>query len=207
MSVNKSDNIVPDDAEWLGYLKKMFPPKPLKGKLLKLLYELIQGEFLFDPLTGEEVDSCDWMDTMSDNVLKFCKMCAKEDDTGAGVAWLNAMHQFGDRKFTPLAYAVHCDPNAWRVVHILLHYGADPNLRDSKGEPPLFKALVNGERYRTFNILMEKGANPAVVCPGGKSIAMYAKELAEGANDMDSITMKWKSIKEKLGIVLPDESW
>jgi len=62
-----------------------------------------------------------------------------------GFAWLNALHAFSDeegRLDTPLTYyVVNREPDEWRFVRFLLQMGADPNVRNSSGETPLFLFL------------------------------------------------------------------
>jgi hypothetical protein len=88
------------DSQWQIYVINMYPAKPLEGKLLALLKEELEAGFTIDPTKDsdgededDEVDEVD-VDSAADNFMKFCKMCEQEDSNEAGLAWLNALHQF-----------------------------------------------------------------------------------------------------------------
>ncbi len=218
--------------EWDSYTAKMFPAKPLKGKLLKILKSLICDYFSFDPTKADEngdyESNGDMEDDVSyDNFQKFCKMCADEDANDAGLAWLNALHQFespdmdqprcddsshsedGETynirmedeknfggKFTPLSYVINRDPDDFRTVDMLLGFGADPNLRDGMGQPPLFQVLEKEGRWKTGHALIEAGAN-TMAYYGGKSIIGWAKLWAK---DFEVARMLYDDMKKKVGM-------
>lgn len=226
-SGNEQEEIL-SDSQWHMYTMNMFPAKPLEGKLLALLKEELAAGFSFDPTKhsdGENEDDEVDMDSTADNFMKFCKMCEQED--GAGLAWLNAMHQFdkpdcdekytGDDedeeakaafyqqmeqerkfggKFTPLTYLLEYDSEDWRTAELLVEQGADPNLRDGMGEPPLYKLIEKGGRWKTANQLLNFGANPMAAYKG-KTVALFAKEWAKTD---DTVKMIWDDIKQKLDI-------
>jgi len=154
------------------------------------------------------------------NFVKFCKMCDtySPHHKNAGLAWMNALHPFdqseeesstkstrGERRpdkknyHTPLTYVLEQDCDDWRTVSMLLQVGADPNLRDGIGRPPLFMAIHNGSWWRVGNYLLESGANLSSFY-SGHTIAHFAKELQ---GNSPSTKMIWEDIKRKCQI--PDE--
>jgi hypothetical protein len=106
------------------------------------------------------------------------------------------------RKFTPLTYVLYRENDNWRMVSLLLSYGANPNLPDGKGRPPLWHAIItNGidPRLRTVDILLEQHAN-AMALYRGKPIAHYAMMLArENSTEQIYVTI-WEEIKRKFGL-------
>mmetsp|Transcript_27848 Transcript_27848/g.31919 ORF Transcript_27848/g.31919 Transcript_27848/m.31919 type:complete len:223 (+) Transcript_27848:84-752(+) len=205
------DEIV-SDATWLQYVENMFPARPLTGKLLDLLSKELEAGFTFDPTKPGNEDEEDGFDPQDvrDNVCKFCKLCAQEHGNDAGLAWVNALHQFrtSDKgnehgQFTPLTYVCYTDSDDWRMVRTLLEIGADPNLRSGIGQTPLFMVINNFGRLRTANLLLESGAN-AMAEYAGKNIASWAKVLKNG-EELDRRTMIWESIKQKCNIYELDE--
>ncbi|MGN4615830.1 ankyrin repeat domain-containing protein [Bacillus cereus group sp. MYBK71-2] len=70
------------------------------------------------------------------------------------------------------------------LVKELLKKGADPNLYENHGEPPLIWA-VRSSQDNIVKVLLEAGANPNVKLAGGITPLMIAKE--EGAN----VTIKY----------------
>ncbi|CAB9516020.1 expressed unknown protein [Seminavis robusta] len=114
-----------------------------------------------------------------------------------GFAWLNALHAFdGDKVLdTPLTYVLSHDPDECGFVSFLLQMGADANVRNSSGQPPLFLFLNAGiaKRYRTFSLLMESGANDKAVY-GGMTMVQFAKEVKE--NDRVG-KMVWEDFQQK----------
>lgn len=206
-----NDQII-SDATWLQYIKKMFPAKPLTGKLLDLLSKELEAGFTFDPTKPGNEDEEDDFDSQDvrDNVCKFCNLCAQEHGNDAGLAWVNALHQFrtsdgGNERgqFTPLTYVCEIDSDDWRMVSTLLEIGADPNLRNGIGETPLFLVINNCGRLRTADLLLESGAS-ATAAYGGKTIASHAKDLQNG-EESDRRKMIWESIKQKRNIHEFDE--
>jgi len=177
----------------------MFPAKPLDGKLLKLLKDELDGGFSFDPYLSEDEDEDDFPE-VHNNLMKFCLLC---DEKGyGGLKWLNALHSLGrandenDEFHTPLTYIASRDPHDWKTTHLLVEMGADPNIRDGKGEPPLNKIVMQGMggRWRTGKALLDGGANPMAFYKG-KAVAYWAKECGKDDKDAEMI---WNEIKEKL---------
>lgn len=224
--VSEEKGIV-SDFVWKFYTTEMFPARPLKGKLLDLLKEELQAGFTIDPDNPED-DEPDPFDT-SENILKFCKLCDgltwlnalhqfEEPDCDESYMWNSVddedEEEFNERmekerefggKYTPLTYVLEKDSDDWRTVEMLLGIGADPNLRDGKGRPPLFQAVLGesgmGPRWKTVYYLLESGANP-LAAYAGKTIALWAKELAREDSE-ESRRMIWDSIKQKCNI--PDD--
>jgi ankyrin repeat protein len=61
------------------------------------------------------------------------------------------------------------------TVRLLLEQGADVNMAQAGGYTPLHQAAANG-RADLVGILLEAGANPAILCHRGKAPADYALE-------------------------------
>ena len=57
-----------------------------------------------------------------------------------------------------LYYAINSNNNAQRTVWVLLENGADPNMKNGKGETPLMAAAVRGNED-IVKLLLEKGAD------------------------------------------------
>ncbi len=187
---------------WRNYGLKMFPAKPLEGKLCKLLRELIEASFSFDPLSGEDdfdEDFCEY--NTGDNYEKFCWMVAQEDSDRAGLSWINALHQFSEtgpdsesELDTPLTYVLKTDQNDWKTVQLLLQAGADVNMRDSLGQPPLFIAMQNEARWKVTHPLMESGANVGAVY-SGKTLYQWAQLYKK---ESPNVKMIWDEVKRKV---------
>lgn len=196
-----------DERTWKDYVAHMFPAKSLEGANLELLKDELEACFLMDPDDREAFENgeCDPMSTdTGENLFKFAQKVG-------GLQWLNAVHELEDRpgvesQYTPLTYVLEKDPQEWRTVQLLLQVGADPNLRDARGRPPLFYAIwgegMGGPRWRVVFLLLEAGANPLAVYRG-KSLAELAKDLAKDNDQEEVRSMIWDTIKQKLR--LPDD--
>jgi hypothetical protein len=165
------------DSGWETYSNSMFPSKPLEGELLSVLKDHLDSGFIF-----------------RDSMSQFCELCAAELGGDFGLKWLNAYHDLGgpecdDPPCTPLSYVVKEAPRDWRMVNFLIYCGADPNLRDGEGKPPLYVVLESGEGWKTAQSLMANGASPFATY-NGKSIAFWAK--------------KWKGNNETMGLIWQD---
>ena len=94
------------------------------------------------------------------------------------------------------------------MVRLLVTYGADVNLPDAFGRPPLWWAVFGcgpyGPRFQTVNILLENGAN-GLATYRGKSIVALAKELAEGRGAESSRRAIWETLQEKYDLRDPRE--
>ena len=135
--------------------------------------------------------------------LKFCELCAKEACPGAGLAWINALHQFEkkdektpDGKFTALTYLLENDCDDWRTMDLLMQNGADANFTDGMGESPFFKAIKHSARYKTSSGLLYAGAN-GVAYHKGKSLALWAKESSENEQNLRMI---FEATKQKFDL-------
>ena len=109
------------------YKKTLWPATPVEDE-----EEL--GELLFNHFDD------------SDEETQWTTFSAYTRKVG-GWGWLNALHSFDlenpDRKDTPLTYVLEREPDEWRFVGFLLGLGADPNIRNSRGEPPLYVFIAN----------------------------------------------------------------
>ncbi len=170
-------------GNWKTFANHMFPSRPLEGQLLsRLIEELDEGSIFRD--TCEE----------------FCEMCAKNlGDEQAGLKWLNACHQFNDENYcpcTPLSYVLHQDPNDWKLVYFLTYIGADVDIRDALGKPPLYHVLEQRAHWKTADALVENGANLCAAF-NGCSVANWAKVWSKTDETIDFI---WKNIKVKCDV-------
>ncbi len=88
----------------------------------------------------------------------------------------------GQNNWTPLLHAIHKHQNA--SVAALIDVGADPNRGSSDGTTPLMMAAGYGYDD-TVQLLLRRGANPALKSPGGETALDWA--LA-GTADIDRFT-------------------
>ena len=155
------------------------------------------------PLEGEDFDAlCE----MLDNGGFWARLSDGEPDNGKearkfvhkhGTGWINALHPFRDDVLmTPLARACD-DSDEWRTISVLLDFGADPNICDSNGMPPLFEMVASGcARLRSIHLMLDAGASPLAEY-NGCTVAHVAKELALD-NDSDNgelCKMVWEAIE------------
>jgi len=83
--------------------------------------------------------------------------------------------QYGD---TPLSSVVGGKTKYDVWVTLLLEYGANPNIVDHNGRPPLFRAVV-GSSLSQIDILIKHGANVNLHDKTGRNAALYAAYLNE----------------------------
>lgn len=83
-----------------------------------------------------------------------------------------------DRPTTALSCAAATDGGWTRAVWLLDHAHADVNLCDASGRTPLLRAVSRAHTPTTTVALLRRGADPAVVDPGGWSALQLA--LHEG---------------------------
>jgi hypothetical protein len=182
------------EAELKQFTRDMCPAKPVDD--VGELKEKLECGFYGDDDEDDE-DECT-MDRES-QWLNFSIYARKV----GGIAWVNALHDFdGDGKeVTPLIYVLRNEPDDWRtVVFLIQSLGADPNIRDSQGQPPLWVFLTSGMMmsYKSFNCLLEAGAN-ALISYRGKGILELAKEIAEMNSDRVG-KMVWNDLQRKYDI-------
>lgn len=208
---------------WEEYVQNMHPPYELTGDELELLKRELEEDFMIDPENPENQDDDDFSyQNQYDNFLKFSKHVG-------GLFWLDALHQFEEidmdasdhqtpkesvddktverelefkkqaGRFTPLTYLLYKDDDNWRMVSLLLSYGANPNLPDGMGRSPLWHAIMTescfGPRLRTVDMLLEHHAN-ALALYKGKPIAHFAMMLAKDSNE-EKDSMIWEEIKTR----------
>ena len=181
--------------EYKKFWLKMFPAKVLEAEATKLLKLELDSDFYVDPKDPDNDEEILDENNPHKNFLKFSKQVG-------GFQWINALHQFeGDECLhTPLTYALVADPSgAHRNVSLLTHFGADPNLRDSLGRPPLYHALQHGiMRLTTIDVLLEAGANPLAMY-AGKSIAQHSQQMNRATKGKDRFYRgAWAAIEAKL---------
>jgi hypothetical protein len=167
------------DAELKKYGKTLWPATPVED--LKELTELMECQFCQYP-EGSDDDEDDGEGGDADTDEQWKNFSAYVRKVG-GFGWINALHAFNDHEDgkpvsqTALTYVLDGDPEEWRFVSFLLQMGADPNVRNSRGEPPLFVFMNSGspmKRFRTFSFLMDAGACEKAVF-GGKTMVEFAK--------------------------------
>jgi len=188
------DDLVLSDQLYKQFQLNMLPGKGLTGKALKILKRELQSSFMIDPkspnlspINGVVIDPDA---TQNKHFVKFLKLVR-------GMYWLNGVHE---KRWTPLTFLIEDDPSDWRTVLLLLNYGADPNVRDTKGRPPLYHLITTQypvRRDQTLNLLLEEGANPLAFYKG-RRLAKLAQDYAKGLDDEnDPRVTVWNAIKEK----------
>jgi ankyrin repeat protein len=107
---------------------------------------------------------CSWAGPAcgSDAIEQLMSACSRGNTELAGQlvrqgANVNGRGKAGD---TPLTDAVRMNRAA--VVRFLLDNGADPNLADGLGDPPLLIAAKTWKKVDMLKLLLEKGADPNV---------------------------------------------
>jgi hypothetical protein len=195
------------DDELIKYGKTLWPATPVED--VKELTELVDCQFFQYPSdSDDEDDAGDELDT-DEQWKNFSAYVRKV----GGFGWINALHAFNDHadgkpvSHTALTYVLDREPEEWRFVTFLLQMGADPNVRNSRGEPPMF-VFMNGDspmkRYRTFGLLVDAGACEKAVF-GGKTMVEFAKMF----KDDDQVSqMVWGDFSRKHGLsetTLPSE--
>ncbi|PFL66522.1 hypothetical protein COJ27_08940 [Bacillus cereus] len=103
----------------------------------------------------------------------------KSSSTSSASANINDVDDYGVTKLARASGEGNIE-----LVKELLKQGADPNLYEGHGEPPLIWA-ARSSQDNVVKILLEAGANPNVKLTGGITPLMIAKE--EGAN----VTIKY----------------
>mmetsp|Transcript_5702 Transcript_5702/g.16357 ORF Transcript_5702/g.16357 Transcript_5702/m.16357 type:complete len:241 (+) Transcript_5702:90-812(+) len=196
------------DDELKRYAKTVWPAKPVGN--VKELAQLIECQFFQYP-DGDGDDEDEDDDDEPDTDTQWKNFSAYVRKVG-GFGWINALHDFdggdddddtGDNEkpvlHTALTYVLDREPEEWRFVTFLLQMGADPNVRNSRGETPLF-VFMNGDsmmkRLRTFSLLMDAGACDKAVY-GGKTMIQFAKIFKD--NDQVS-QMIWEDFSRKYGL-------
>lgn len=165
----------------------LWPATPLEGEAFDTLCEMLSSGGFWARLSDGEPDD-------GREAAKFVRI--------HGMRWINALHPFQDDvRMTPLARAC-LDSDDWRTIRALLGYGADPNIRDSNGMPPLFEMVACGDaRLRSVCFMLDAGAN-ALADYKGKSIADVARELATDCGDdvgnAHILKNQWEVIEAKL---------
>jgi ankyrin repeat protein len=56
------------------------------------------------------------------------------------------------------------------VLKELLRLGADPNIRDDRGQTPLHRALEKGYDIEVFELLLKHGASPDIAGKDGRTV-------------------------------------
>lgn len=87
-----------------------------------------------------------------------------------------------DAGFTPLHFAAQeALPDAARL---LLEAGADPNIKDWWGNPPLFRAKMSEQGVEVIKILLDAGADPFISNNYGVSAADVAFDCTADDSDV-----------------------
>ena len=162
------------EATWKSYVHDMYPVQSLEGEDLELLRQELDADFYIDPENPNDDDNDDDpRNFVPDNVLKFAKRVN-------GMKWINALHSFNDEcQHTPLTWVLQHESDNWRTTQLLVQYGADVNIRDGKGRPPLYHAIRGiAPRWRVVDILLEAGAN-AMAYYKGQTLAEIIRQDAE----------------------------
>ena len=185
------------EATWKSYVRDMYPVQSLEGADLELLRQELESDFYIDPEhpNDNDDDDGDPRDFVPNNVLKFAKRVG-------GMKWINALHAFNDEcQHTPLTWALQHESDNWRTTQLLVQYGADVNIRDGNGRPPLYHAISGmTPRWRVVDILLDAGAN-AMAYYKGKTLAQIIKERKhrqQGQSHMtEPLGMIWESVRDK----------
>ena len=169
----------------------IWPAVPLEGEAFAQLQSLINGGGFYTDQEGEPDGGA--------HASSFIR--------AHGLQWLNALHPFascepGVRR-TALAEAC-LDSMDWRTIAELLSLQADPNIRDSNGEPPLYTMLSEWSdmmRLRSVSLMLEHGANPLAEFRGITIVGMvrmFVKAGDEGEGDNPNGQYIWEAILERL---------
>jgi hypothetical protein len=101
------------------------------------------AEWLHNHFCGEEGDEEEQWNNFSAYTRKV-----------GGLAWVNALHAFDEEDEenlqTPLTAVLDQEPDEWRFVAFLLEIGADPNVRNGNGEPPLLVFIDSDAFIRKY---------------------------------------------------------
>jgi hypothetical protein len=123
-------------AELKRYKATLWPAQPVDDA-----DEL--AEWLHNHFCGEEGDEEEQWNNFSAYTRKV-----------GGLAWVNALHAFDEEDEenlqTPLTAVLDQEPDEWRFVAFLLEIGADPNVRNGNGEPPLLVFIDSDAFIRKY---------------------------------------------------------
>ncbi|KAL3914833.1 MAG: hypothetical protein SGILL_005931 [Bacillariaceae sp.] len=187
----KSRKVALSKYELKKYKKTLWPAKPVEDAAE--LREWLEEEFF---------GVGDFHGDREENQWKNFSAYTRK---ARGWGWINALHSFDEenpeKKETPLTFVLDRAPDEWRFVSFLLEVGADPNIRNGRGEPPLL-IFINNEalmrRHRTFALLMQNGAD-ATAEYKGKNMAEYADIRKDEDDDQVS---EW--VAEDLSHLIPN---